>query len=260
MMGHLDHPSSVWDIADNTNLSASRTLDGNSKNAISIPVIDSPDICRSDSGGQIVRTSRIAPQALTSRKGFLMNTTVSAASLATAKTTAPPSIPLAGAAGLTSFPDLVDRFLRVRGLAVAQMERDEAWSAKIDNLVVAATGLSLEQRRKIECFSPAWDDLRAIENKISAENPDPDADSEDGSSTAWNTINPELTAVAKAMLRRKPKSIADLVWQTEALLAADHELREANGEHPMLPWLFKNIRALGGPLSLEPNAQARRVG
>jgi hypothetical protein len=69
---------------DDVNLAPSGTADGNSENAASILAVDSPDIRSSDSGVEVADPAAIAPVALTSRRGFLMNTMVSAASLATA--------------------------------------------------------------------------------------------------------------------------------------------------------------------------------
>jgi hypothetical protein len=83
---------------DDTNLSPSRVLDGVSENAVAILAINLPAIRRSDSVVEVVDAAAIAPPARTSRRGFLMNTIVSAASLATAATVAAPSfaaVPLA---------------------------------------------------------------------------------------------------------------------------------------------------------------------
>lgn len=74
---------------DRTNLSGSRGLDGVSENAAAIPVVGPGVKGRSDSGGEVVDPSSIAPPARTSRRGFLMNTIVSAASVATATALVP---------------------------------------------------------------------------------------------------------------------------------------------------------------------------
>jgi hypothetical protein len=96
--------SNTTNRRDNTNLSASRALDGNSENAASIPTVDRPAIGRSDSGAEVVNPSALAPPARpssTSRRGFLMNTIVSAASLATATAV---TVPPTAAAASTAFP------------------------------------------------------------------------------------------------------------------------------------------------------------
>ena len=69
---------------DDTNLSSSRARDGVSENATSILAIDPPAIRCSDSIAETAKASAIAPPARTSRRGFLMNSLVSTASLATA--------------------------------------------------------------------------------------------------------------------------------------------------------------------------------
>jgi hypothetical protein len=99
--------------ADQTILSDVRTIDGASEVAITIPAIDPTADRRSDSRREVANTSAIAPPARTSRRGFLMNTMVSAASLATAAAVAAPSIANATPAAV-SFPDLVARFLPLR--------------------------------------------------------------------------------------------------------------------------------------------------
>ena len=77
---------------DDTNLSSSRALDGVSENATSILAIDPPAIRLSDSIADTAKASAIAPTARTSRRGFLMNSLVSTASLATAAAVATPTI------------------------------------------------------------------------------------------------------------------------------------------------------------------------
>jgi hypothetical protein len=72
------------DAADQTNLSPSRAPDGVSENAATIPAVTPAADRRSDSVGQLDNPPPTAPPAQPSRRGFLMNTMVSAASLATA--------------------------------------------------------------------------------------------------------------------------------------------------------------------------------
>jgi hypothetical protein len=72
------------DRPDNTNLSASRALDGISEEAAAILAVDSTADRRSDSSGEVTDPSPIAPPARTTRRGFIMNSIVSAASIASA--------------------------------------------------------------------------------------------------------------------------------------------------------------------------------
>jgi hypothetical protein len=80
------------------NLSTSRTPGGDPVIASSILAVDSPDIRRGDKIAGVLDPAAIAPPARTSRRGFLMNTIVSAASLATAAAVAAPSIATASPA------------------------------------------------------------------------------------------------------------------------------------------------------------------
>jgi hypothetical protein len=80
------------DRAVETNLSPSRAIGGNSANAASIPAVDTAADRRSDNVDDIANHSPIAPSVQTSRRGFLMNTMVSAASLATAAAVNVPTI------------------------------------------------------------------------------------------------------------------------------------------------------------------------
>jgi hypothetical protein len=74
---------------DDTNLSPSRTSDGNSADATSILVLDSAAIRRSDSGDPIVRPLTTAPPARTSRRGFLMNSIIALPIASAIPTSAP---------------------------------------------------------------------------------------------------------------------------------------------------------------------------
>lgn len=80
------------EVLNPTNLSGSRARDGVSENAPSIPATNSPDDGRRDSGNEVANSSPIAPPARPSRRGFLMNTIVSAASLASAAAIPSPSV------------------------------------------------------------------------------------------------------------------------------------------------------------------------
>jgi hypothetical protein len=83
-LGHAD----AAQAPDPTNLSGSRALDVISESTASIPAIDTPTIRRSDNGSEVINPSPIAPPARPSRRGFLMNSIVSGAALASAIATA----------------------------------------------------------------------------------------------------------------------------------------------------------------------------
>jgi hypothetical protein len=85
-------PTSAPDGANRTILSGARTLDGISEDAATIPTVSSAADRRSDSVGKLSESPPVAPPARTSRRGFLMNTIVSVASLATAAAVATPPI------------------------------------------------------------------------------------------------------------------------------------------------------------------------
>jgi hypothetical protein len=82
--------SKTTDRPTHTNLSPSRTSDGISKDAAAIPAVTPAADRRSDSGGEVVDPHPPAPPARTSRRGFIMNSIVSAAAVASA--TAIPSL------------------------------------------------------------------------------------------------------------------------------------------------------------------------
>jgi hypothetical protein len=231
-----------------TNLSPSRTPGGDPVIAPSIPAINPPAIRRSDSGGEVVDPPAIAPPAQTSRRGFLMNTMVSAASLATAAAVATPSIAIAGD---VSFPRLAQRFVVIRERMATYEARRRAQTGEIDRRLLEATGMSLDQWRRSDVRDPRWKEVNAVRSKIISETGfDDDVESSE--------IYDELWRLAEAMLGETPRSIADLGWQAQALLIADSNLRERLNEdlsdtdfdRQMLLQLFQNIRELGGPLSI----------
>jgi hypothetical protein len=114
------------DPANQTNLSPSRTTDDLPKDVAAIPAVTTGADRRSDGGRELANPSPIAPPARTSRRGFLMNTMVSAASLVTATAiTVPPIATAAPAVDAVSFPDLVARFLLLR----------ERWKSDLDSEV-----------------------------------------------------------------------------------------------------------------------------
>jgi hypothetical protein len=215
------------------------------------PQLVSPQaIRRSDIGVEVIDPAAIAPPAPTSRRGFLMNTMVSAAAFAPAAAVATPSI-VAPACREVSFPGLVKRFMQVRERWSAQREMNQAWSDRIDQQMTAATGLSCEQLREISHDDPRRPEIDAIFKRVCVDDPSDPLDAE-GCSIAWTEISDELDSVANAMLRRRPLSATDLAWQAEALMTADSELRDdLNTEHyPMLARLLENIRELAGPSPL----------
>lgn len=67
-----------------TILSGSRVLGGSSENVVAIPAVDPAANRRSDNKGEVADPSPIAPPARSSRRGFLMNSILSIASLASA--------------------------------------------------------------------------------------------------------------------------------------------------------------------------------
>jgi hypothetical protein len=120
-----------------TSLSASRTPGGDPVIATSIPVVDSPDIRRGDSGVEVADPATITPPALTSRRGFLMNTMVSAASIATATAL---TASTAATADSHEAVSLASEILRLNELA--HQDDDEIyrlcciWRDKLDQLRV----------------------------------------------------------------------------------------------------------------------------
>ncbi len=82
--------SNTTDRPADTNLSPSRTTDGYSENTTTIPAVYPSADSHSDGGREAANPHSIAPPARTSRRGFLMNTMVFAASLAAAAAVVPP--------------------------------------------------------------------------------------------------------------------------------------------------------------------------
>jgi hypothetical protein len=105
---------SASERANQTILSGSRTLDGISADLTTIPAVDPHTNRCSDSADESENHPRIAPSARTSRRGFIMNSFVSAAAIASA--TAIPNI---------GFPASADPVFAV-------IERHKALSAAYD--------------------------------------------------------------------------------------------------------------------------------
>lgn len=145
--------------------------------------------------------------------------------------------------GAVSFPELVDRFVRVCARRDAQLALDRADSAKTERLLDQATGLTREQRNEIKPTDPRWADYVANLDRIVKENPSSDPVDEDGDSVAWNEIHDELFPLCDAILERRPQSLADLAWQAEAFIVAYGEfLDDENGAGALK--LADNIRRL----------------
>jgi hypothetical protein len=233
---------------DHVNLSASRTPDGVSLNAAAIPAISPSAIRRSDSGAEVIDPAAIAPPAQTSRRSFLMNTMVSAASLATAAAVAAPTIASAAPAGDVSFPDLVAEFVKIRERLNEQRANFKAWSGKLDQLFFDATGVTNDEGLAIDCsVDPRGKRLVEIRKRLMKENP------YWGDDDAFDRIQSELWSVAEVMFSRQPMSVTDLAWQAEALVTADPDLfidrKEALSER-LHRQVFENIRTLAGPQPL----------
>jgi hypothetical protein len=165
-----------------------------------------------------------------------------------------PAIANQAIAGDVSFPSLVARFARLQERWIVQDAKCKAWSGNIDRLFFEATGVTARQLHAADIRDPRFQELQEIWCKIIDETPSDDPVNETGDSIAWNELNDELFPLAEAMLSRTPQSVADLGWQTEAILTAYDELRDEDTDvdYPMIPKLLKNIRALAGPLPI-PN-------
>jgi hypothetical protein len=132
--------ASANDRAQQTNLSPSRALDGNSANAASIPAVDTAADRRSDSGNGTGNRDCIAPPAQTSRRGFLMNTMVSAASLATGTAVFVP--PNARAAPTSCVDPIFARIEEYRAAAKALHGAAAEYHSHEDTLIEQGLGLS----------------------------------------------------------------------------------------------------------------------
>jgi hypothetical protein len=148
--------SNTTDRSADTNLSASRTLDGISKDTAAIPAVTAAADRRSDSGHDVADPHPIAPPARTSRRGFLMNTMISAASLATATAVSVPPI----AAATVELPEvlsLASEILRLNELV--HQDDDEIsrllwiWRDRMDQLQEEAK-YTADERREIVTAMP----------------------------------------------------------------------------------------------------------
>jgi len=154
-----------------TNLSPSRTSDGIPEDAAAIPAVNPTADGRSDSVRKIAEPPPTASPARTSRRGFLMNTMVSTASLATAvAVAAPPIATTAPTTDAVSFPDLVARFLPLRerwkSSAISDSEWDET-GTRLTPVVIAIVNQPPKSLSDLgwqaEAFLTWADDFETIE-------------------------------------------------------------------------------------------------
>jgi hypothetical protein len=124
-----------------------------------ILAVDTPADSRSDGCSYHSEASPVAPPARTSRRGLLMNSIVSGASLASAiaTATAVKDLPVAQAMPETTFPELVARFLHMRERMRVYHENPAAYAttdehvrsiawAEIDEELCSVTDLMLKQQ------------------------------------------------------------------------------------------------------------------
>jgi hypothetical protein len=149
----------------------------------------------------------------------------------------------AASADDVSFPDLVARFVHVRGRYHERKARDEVHSRLIDLLLNETTGMTEEQRNSINVGDPRFDQLVKDINEAYRQIPDDDPVDEHGGSIAWTEISDEMSSVSEAMLGQVPRSAADLAWQAEALVISDCEILYSDHAESMCQ-LFRNIFAL----------------
>lgn len=212
--------TSKSDGREHTNLATSRAASDVSKEATVIPAVAPGAERRGDSGAKLADADSGAPSARPSRRGFLMNSIVSTASLATA--TALTTVPaLAGelpaaSIGEVSFPDLVAQFIRVRQRWAAQRGRDDEHAKKVDDAMFEATGMTSKEFYAIPYGDPRWEGIHAAFNKAWKEAPDPDPVDEHGASIEWDAILDQLWPVAeeaeaeRQVIRAPAKNLADV--------------------------------------------------
>lgn len=136
------------DGAKQTILSGSRTLDGVSKNATTIPVVAPYNKPCSDNADKSANHPSIAPPAQTSRRGFIMNSIVSAAAVASG--TAIPNPTLAAVAIAPSTDPVF-----------AVIEHHKALSVAFDTAADHATAIADDH--------PEYDELNEISGAASDE-------------------------------------------------------------------------------------------
>ena len=236
--------------AAQTNLSTSGTTGGASAEATTIPAVDPLNNHCDDGSERGTNHLPVAPPAHVSRRGFIMNSIVSAAAVASATAIPSQSIekdPL----GEVSFPGLVARFVKVQKRSDAQREKDKARREMIHRLFTAETGLPADVMFPPRPNSALWQRLDAIRSRLRDQYPNPDMD-QNGASIAWPEIHDELYEVAEEMLNRGATSLTDLAWQAEALWTIDR------GDSPdaFASKLIDNIRSLTGSSLIPHNTTA----
>ena len=231
---------------DQTNLAALRASGPASGEATAIPAVGPVAVRRSDNPSEVGEPTALAPPARPSRRGFIMNSIVSAASVASAAAVAAPTIADAAAPAMkaVSFPDLIPRFVRLRERWHAQLERDQAETDHINKLFFEASGITNKQRLELDCNSPegvqANDIRHAIADSVYALDDD-----------GWTEISEEADVVCAAILRQTPHSIIDLAWQAEAAATMETEMFESQEDFgELVIQVLKNVRALAGPLPI----------
>jgi hypothetical protein len=216
------------------------------------PNLKSPSKMKTETSSAVRVDSAPAHSALgVSRRSLVMNSAISAASLASATTLAAPAIAAVAppAAQGSSFPPgLVARLLELRDRHRALTERDRAQSSEIFKAFTAETGITREEWHAIANNDPRYASGVDVICKVSAEI-DTEPKDADGCSIAWSKLADEIDPVAEAVLARTPRSLADLRWQAEAMMLYDATLAsEEDGEplESMTKRLIKNILSLAG--------------
>jgi hypothetical protein len=233
-----------------TTLSASRTPGGDPVIARSIHAVDSPAIGRGDIMGKFAQPADLAqPAPKTSRRGFLMNTMVSAASLATAAAVvAPPLATTAPALEDVSFPELVARFIPLHQRCMEMRAKEAAMHENIDRLASEMTGIEYGSFADLEVDDPSYNVVSIARRKVIDDMRSGDPATEDRD---LDELVEELEPVVKAIVNHPSKSLHDLGWQAEAITTLDQDLETIDdgddGAERNLKTMLANIRRLAGP-------------
>lgn len=157
------------------------------------------------------------PASGSNRRGFLMNTVVGAASLASTAAVARPSIAANLSPGSSS-PDLSARLEAVRERWRVRHLADRESAAILEARLTAATGLPSDQYPRWDDHSPEAKRYRALRLAAARELDDPDTEpcDEHGCSIEWNSIHDEMFSVCLEILKRPALSVADIVLQAQA--------------------------------------------
>jgi hypothetical protein len=236
--------------ADTKNSAASRTSGGDPVIARSIHAVDSPAIGRGDIMGKFAQPADLAqPAPKTSRRGFLMNTMVSAASLATAAAVvAPPLATTAPALDAVSFPELVARFIPLHQRCMEMRAKEAAMHENIDRLASEMTGIEYGSFADLEVDDPSYNVVSIARRKVIDDMRSGDSAAEDRD---LDELVEELEPVIKAIVNQPSKSLHDLGWQAEAITTLDQDLETIDdGDDDAernLKTMLANIRRLAGP-------------